>query len=76
MLLAQKEKERAEGLAGRRVGKHVVPEKVTDVQLTSELSESLRALQVRPGDLGYQEQGADGLFDHASPRVTSSRIGF
>jgi len=45
LLLAQKEKERTEGLAGKRVGKHVVPEKVTDVKLTSELSESLRALQ-------------------------------
>jgi len=45
ILLARKEKERVEGLAGKRVGKHVVPEKVTDVQLTSELSESLRALQ-------------------------------
>jgi nucleolar protein 53 len=50
ILLARKEKERVEGLAGKRVGKHVVPDKVTDVQLTSELSESLRALQACPSD--------------------------
>lgn len=34
------------GLAGQKVGKHVVREGEVDVQLGEELSESLRGLQV------------------------------
>ena len=35
------------GLAGQKLGKHVVREGEVDVQLGEELSESLRGLQVR-----------------------------
>lgn len=40
-----------QGLAGQRIGKHVVPEGAIDVQLGDELSESLRGLKVRPSPL-------------------------
>ena len=43
----QQEEERLKkGLAGQRLGKHVVPEGEIDVQLGEELSESLRGLKV------------------------------
>lgn len=35
------------GLAGKRLGKHVVPEGDIDVQLGEDLSESFRGLKVR-----------------------------
>lgn len=35
------------GLAGQRLGKHIVPTGEVDVQLGEELSESLRGLKVR-----------------------------
>ena len=44
--LAARDKLRRSGLAGRRLGKHKVPEKEVDVQLGEDLSESLRALKV------------------------------
>ena len=44
--LAARDKLRRDGLAGRRLGKHKVPEKEVDVQLGEDLSESLRALKV------------------------------
>ena len=34
------------GLAGRRLGKHIVPESAPEVQLGEDLSESLRGLKV------------------------------
>lgn len=46
-LRKQEEEERLKkGLAGQRLGKHVVPEGQIDVQLGEELSESLRGLKV------------------------------
>lgn len=50
MIAAQKlavDKSRRKPLIGRRVGKHIVKSGEVDVQLTDELSESLRGLQVR-----------------------------
>lgn len=43
---AQQEQEKlAKGLAGQRLGKHIVPEGEIDVQLGEDLSESLRAMK-------------------------------
>lgn len=42
----QLEEDMKKGLAGTRLGKHVVPEGEIDVQLGEELSESLRGLKV------------------------------
>ena len=43
---ALQEKLRTEGLAGRRIGKHMVREEEPIVQLGEDLSESLRGLKV------------------------------
>ena len=44
--LAMKYQRRRRGLAGQRLGKHVVPEGGVEVQLGEDLSESLRAMKV------------------------------
>lgn len=43
---AQEDIERKKTLVGKKIGKHKVGKGEVDVQLTDELSESLRALQV------------------------------
>jgi len=43
--ISDREKLRTQGMKGRRVGKHVVPEGNVDVQLGEDLSESLRGLK-------------------------------
>ena len=45
--LLLQEKLRKFGLAGRKLGKHVVPEAEPEAQLGEDLSESLRGLKVR-----------------------------
>lgn len=41
------EKIRTHGLSGRKIGKHLVPEEGMDVQLSEDVSDSLRAMKVR-----------------------------
>lgn len=63
-------------LVGRKIGKHTVKPAEIDVQLTDELTESFRALQVRaviPGVPGVSE-GINYLM--FSPKATCSRTGF
>jgi nucleolar protein 53 len=45
--LAIQEEQRKRGLVGKKIGKHVVPEAPMDLQLSEDLSESLRGLKVR-----------------------------
>ena len=45
--LALAEKLKKQGLAGKKLGKHKVPEGQIDVQLGEDLTESLRGLKVR-----------------------------
>lgn len=51
-----------EGLAGVKIGKHVVPKQPIDVQLGEELSESLRALKVSEIDESLKTILANILF--------------
>ena len=44
--LAVQSKMKQMGLAGQKLGKHVIPEGQTDVQLGEDLAESLRELKV------------------------------
>lgn len=44
------------GLAGKRLGKHIVPEGEVDVQLGEDLSENLRALKVSGGNFASNTQ--------------------
>ncbi|KAI3623997.1 hypothetical protein CBS14141_002425 [Malassezia furfur] len=65
----------AEGIAGFRVGKHVVPKQHVDVQTGDELSESLRQLKPE-GNLFYdrfQNLQARGLLEARKPVVPSRR---
>ena len=46
--LLEEERLRTQGLAGRKLGKHRVPEEDLQVQLGDELSETLRGMKVEP----------------------------
>jgi hypothetical protein len=68
-----------EGLAGQRLGKHVVREGEVNVQLGEELSESLRGLQVCASYMLSSVLGATVTVVVAvadSPKVICSEIGF
>ena len=62
------------GLAGQRLGKHKVPEGEVDVQLSEDLSESLRALKVHPFLQPWQGPFANPLH-HPSLKETCSATG-
>lgn len=65
----------SEGIAGFRVGKHIVPKQHVDVQTGDELSESLRQLKPE-GNLFYdrfQNLQARGLLEARKPVLPSRR---